>query len=62
MAVPMSADLVDWLRGLHGGPLRVADMERRQQLPAVRRGREWPVWLCLAVVTAGLLTAVVIYR
>ena len=62
MAAPMSADLVDWLRGLHGGPLRVADMERRRQRVSVPRGREWPVWLCLAVVTAGLLTAVVVWR
>jgi hypothetical protein len=55
-------DIEHWLLGLRGGPLRVADQERKHPVPLVKRRREWPVWLCLAAVTVGFLTAVVIYR
>lgn len=54
-------DHVDWLRGLHGGPLRVQDRERRLQRATPKRRREWPVWLLLAACTAGLLTAVAVF-
>lgn len=55
-------DIEHWLPGLRGGPMRLQELARKHPFVAPPRQREWPVWLCLAVVTAGLLTAVIAWR
>lgn len=55
-------DIEGWTRGLRGGPLRVQDTERKRRRASFAASSDRWMWFTLAVVAAGFLSAVVMYR